>query len=84
DKVDIENIENILIYVNSLCSKNVESDLIANVRPKFYKLEEKYSTRIEKCEIRHEFIGINKQEIKEFLEYLTEIEKSERTVIYKK
>ncbi|HBG4932973.1 TPA: hypothetical protein KQF29_002205 [Clostridioides difficile] len=83
DKVDIENIENILIYVNSLCSKNIESDLIANIRPRFYKLEEEYSTRIEKCEIRHEFIGINKQEIKEFLEYLTKIEKSERTVVYK-
>lgn len=83
DKVDIENTENILIYVNSLCSKNVESDLIANIRPGLYKLEEKYSTRIEKCEIRHEFTGINKQEIKEFLEYLTKIEKSERTVIYK-
>ena len=83
DKVDIENIENILIYVNSLCSKKAESDLIASVRPGFYKLEEKYSTRIEKCEIRHEFVGINKQEIKEFLEYLAKIEKSERTVIYK-
>lgn len=83
EKKKKENIENILIYVNSLSGKNEKNKLEASVKPSFYSLEEKYFTLIKKCLIMHDFIGVNPHEIKEFVKHLNEIEESERTVTYK-
>lgn len=78
-----ENIKNILIYVNSFSKENEENEIEALIRPSFYRLEEKYSTLIKQCQVRHAFEGVNSKEIKEFLEHIEHIEESERTVIYK-
>lgn len=78
-----ENIENILVYINSLSRENGKNDLKALVKPGFYNLEEKYFTIIKKCLITHDFVGVNSYEIKEFVKHLNEIEESEKTVIYK-
>ncbi|HBF5866218.1 hypothetical protein KGF43_15675 [Clostridioides sp. ZZV14-6044] len=81
-KENIENIKNILIYINSLSGKNETNDLSAYIRPFLYKLIEKYSTHIEKCLITHEFVGVNQNEIKEFLKHIIKIEESSRYLIY--
>ncbi|MFJ1488467.1 hypothetical protein ACIJV6_14140 [Clostridioides difficile] len=81
-KENIENIENILIYINSLSVKNETNNISACIRPFLYKLVEKYSTHIEKCLIKHEFVGVNQNEIKEFLKHIVKIEESSRYLIY--
>ncbi|MFL8710805.1 hypothetical protein Q3304_08565 [Clostridioides sp. GD02377] len=77
-----ENIKNILIFVNSFSKENHNNNIEALVNPNYYRLEEKYFTLIKKCLVKHEFTGVNPNEIEKFLHYIEEIEKSKRTVIY--